>query len=436
MRERVERGKTLLVDGPARIFIYSGTMKAFGAQIGAKEHIIVRLGKRIPLEAIEESEVEFLLGEKASYEVINGSPIPPSWEEVSMKILSFNNRVEVAVLGGTDSGKSSFSTYLANMALNNGRKVALVDGDLGQSDIGPPGTLGLSILKKPIIDPSNLRPDHIVFIGITSPQSVIDRVISGLVKLRDRALSMGSDLIIVNTDGWIEGEEAVNYKRQLIKILEPTFTVIMQNKGNLTPLVNFLAENETNILLAETPEKIKKRDRETRKAIRETLYKRYLRNAKIRSVPLSWAKIDGNFVIKGKQDPNLKKRLEEILGDKVIYCESLRDHVILVLKNGVLLNDEEKNKISAELNKPAKIIFEGSEKGMLLSLEDNEGRFLGVGIIHCIDYERGIIKICTNTEKVFSRLHVGRIRLDEKGNEIEVTEVISLYILPQRGIAP
>ncbi|MBS7641221.1 MAG: Clp1/GlmU family protein [Candidatus Bathyarchaeia archaeon] len=433
MRQRVERGKTLLVDGPAYITLYSGAVRAFGANIGVKGQVVVRFGKRIPFEAIEDSEVEILLGDKASYEIVDGSVIPLSWEETSEKILSSSNKVKVAILGGTDSGKSSFSTYLANTALSRGRRVALIDGDLGQSDIGPPGTLGLSILVKPIIDPSNLQPDDIIFVGVTSPQSVMSKVIDGLVELMNKALSLNSDFIIINTDGWVEGRDAVNYKRQLIRALEPTFTVIMQGKSELKPLVDSLIEDGANVLLADVPEKIKKRDRETRKAIREGLYRKYLRDAKIRTVPLSWINLDGILSIKGKLDQNLKERFEEVLGGKAIYCEGKRDHVVLVLKYGTTLSDEERSKISASINAPIKIIFEGDERGLLVSLEDDKGKFLGIGIIQSIDYERGIIKIYTNTEKIFSRVHVGRIRLDERGNEIEIVGDPCRYVLQQRG---
>lgn len=436
MRQRVERGKNLLIDGPACVTIHSGAVRAFGANVSARKHIIVRFGKRIPLEALEDSEVEILLGDKASYEIINGSLIPPSWEETAEKILSHDDKVKVAVLGSTDSGKSSFSTYLANMALNKGHRVALVDGDLGQSDIGPPGTLGLSVLKEPITDPSNLQPDHLVFIGITSPQSVVSKVIGGLIDLIDRALRMNSDFIIINTDGWVEGEDAINYKRQLIRALNPTFAVILQGKGSLTSLINSLAEDGVSILLTDTPEKIKRRDRETRKAIREGLYRKYLRDAKIRSVPLSWVKLNGTLTIKGKLDPNLKRRFEEILNGKAVYCEGAQDCIILVLKSGTALSYEEKSRIFTAFNIPIKIIFEGSERGLLVSLEDEEGRFLGIGTIYCINYERGTIKIYTNVKGDFLRVHAGRIRLDERGNEIGVIEENVLYTLLQRGITP
>jgi len=422
MRQNVERGKTILIDGPACVALYSGALRAFGAQIKAGEHLIVRMGRRIPLEAIEDSQVEILLGKLASYNIVDEDPIPPSWKNAAEKILSSDGRIEVAILGGIDSGKTSFCIYLANIALNSGRKVALIDGDLGQSDIGPPGTLGLSIIRKPFVDTFNLNPDRIIFIGVTSPYNVTEHVVNGLVKLRDKALNMGSDFIIVNTDGWIEGFDAMNYKCRLIKNLEPRFTVIMWNNEDMKLIVDLLtgAGTKIEILTVDVPKNIRKRDREMRKAIRETLYKKYLRDGKVRSIPLSWIKINGNLEIRGKMDQALKKEIEEIVGDKLVYCENLQNYIILVLKEGTALTNEESTRLATELNKPVKIICEGDKKGLIVALENNEGEMLGIGTICGIDFERGTLKIYTNVEETISSVHIGQIRLDEKGNEIEI----------------
>lgn len=421
MRQKIERGRTLLVNGPACVIVRSGSLRAFGASVKVGEHVVVRIGKQIPFEAQEDSEVEVLLGNQAACEMIDEESIPLSWKEAAGIILSSKGKVEVAILGAIDSGKSSFSIYLANMALSCGRRVALVDGDLGQSDIGPPGTLGLSMVRKAVIDPSNLQPDHIVFIGVTSPQSVIDQTINGLISLRDRALNAGADFIVINTDGWVEGMDAVNYKCQLIEGLKPSFAVIVYDRDSpKPPLVDFLAKTGVNVLLIETPKNVRKRDRETRKIIRETLYKKYLRGAKVRSVTLSWVGVDGNLAIRGRFSQDLKGKIEEIIGDKAAYCEALENHVVLVLKRGSTLSDEERNKISMSLNRPVKVLYEGDERGLLVSLEDNDGTFLGIGTIYSIDYERGILKLYTNVDREFSRVRVGRIRLDEKGNEVEI----------------
>lgn len=421
MKQSVEKGKTLLIDGPACITLCSGVMRAFGAQMKVGEQVIVRVGKRIPFEAIEDAQVEMLLGNSASYLLIDEDPIPQSWREAVSEILSLNKGTEtIIVLGGVDSGKTSFCNYLANMTLRLGRNVSLIDGDLGQSDVGPPGTIGLSIIEKPIFDPFNLKPDHVIFIGVTSPYTAVKSIIEGLANLKDKAINMGSNFVIINTDGWIEGADAVEYKLHLIKIVKPDFIVAIQSNNELKPLINSLNGLKERVLIADIPKNIKKRDRETRKIVRESSYKKYLKEGKIHSYPLSWIAVDGNLELKGRNDQFLKKRLEEVVGNKIIYCENMGNQIILVLKNESILSDEENAKLSDEFKKPMKILREGDEKGLLVSLEDDEGRFLGIGTIYSVDYNRSVLKVYTNVDGPVSRVHVGRIRLDEKGNEVEV----------------
>ncbi|MEM2557459.1 MAG: hypothetical protein QW600_02055, partial [Candidatus Bathyarchaeia archaeon] len=110
-----------------------------------------------------------------------------------------------------------------------------------------------------------------------------------------------------------------------------------------------------------------------------------------------------------------------------VYCESCQDSIILVLREGATLSDEERAKILAELNKPLRIIHRGDEKGLLVALEDEKGCFLGIGTINCVDFERGTIKIYTNVDGPISRIRVGQIRLDERGNEIEVVGGLGMF---------
>lgn len=421
MRQEVKKGKTILIDGPACIALQFGSMRSFGALIKAGDHFVIRWGKRIPFEAIEDSQIEILLGNSASFSIIDEDPIPQSWKDAANRILLADGSVTVAVLGGVDSGKTSFCTYLVNSGLNSGRNVALVDGDLGQSDVGPPGTLGLSFVRKSVIDLVNLPLIDAVFIGSTSPYNVVDKIISGLLKLKCEAEKKGSDLIIVNTDGWVDGAEAIKYKCQLISSLKPKFTVVLRSEGDssLDPLISSLMSVETSLLMVETPKNIKKRDREMRRIIRETLYRRYLKDAKVRTIPLSWIKMYGNLEIGGRVDQILKRRLEEIIGNKFVYCESLQNSIILVLREGFSLSEDEMLKITSEFNRPVRVICEGEERGLLVSLEGSEGRFLGIGIINSIEYDRGVLKVYTNVDETVSKVCVGQIRLSEKGSEIE-----------------
>jgi polynucleotide 5'-hydroxyl-kinase GRC3/NOL9 len=55
----------------------------------------------------------------------------------------------ILLLGATDTGKTTFLTWLANTLLVQQRRIAIVDADVGQSSLGPPTTIGLSVVAKP-----------------------------------------------------------------------------------------------------------------------------------------------------------------------------------------------------------------------------------------------------------------------------------------------
>lgn len=54
------------------------------------------------------------------------------------------------LVGAVDTGKTTLTTCLANRSLALGYKTAVVDADVGQSDIGPPTTVGLGLLRETV----------------------------------------------------------------------------------------------------------------------------------------------------------------------------------------------------------------------------------------------------------------------------------------------
>jgi len=63
--------------------------------------------------------------------------IPREWTQIDFNKLSGT----LMVIGGTDVGKSTFARYLYSHLAGRGSKVAFIDGDPGQSNLGPPGTM-------------------------------------------------------------------------------------------------------------------------------------------------------------------------------------------------------------------------------------------------------------------------------------------------------
>jgi len=59
MNKTVEKGKTLLVDGPASVALTSGKAEVFGNAVGSTSRIVIREGKRLPFTVEERRSSAF-----------------------------------------------------------------------------------------------------------------------------------------------------------------------------------------------------------------------------------------------------------------------------------------------------------------------------------------------------------------------------------------
>lgn len=421
MKHTVEKDKTLLVDGPSSVTVLSGEAKVLGAPLKVEERFVIREGKRVPFEVVKNSAFDLVLGENASFEEVEGSTIPSSWVNVSEELISGGKLLTVMVVGDVDSGKTSFCTYLANKALEKKLKVAVIDADLGQSDVGPPATIGFSHIVTPVKDLFEVEVESAYFIGLISPSIVIEVVIEKLSSLKNKALKNTVDLLIINTDGWVDGEEAVAYKIKLIEKIVPDVVVGIQRENELLPILDALKDRKA--LSVNSPSVIRARDREKRRILRELSYKKYLKDAKIRSLPLNWIKVEGAF-FKTKNHPSESmEKVRVLLGTNPAYFEETPTDVFLVLRKGQWIYKNLTKEVESEFRKKAKIIKEGDEEGLLVAFQDEDGRFLGIGVIRSIDYRRLVMKVYTPVHKNVATVLVGQIKLDEQGREIGVSTV-------------
>ncbi|MCD6446454.1 hypothetical protein J7L49_06700 [Candidatus Bathyarchaeota archaeon] len=419
MQRKVESGKTLLVDGPTSVIVLSGEVEVFGYKITEQRRIVIREGKRLPFTVKKTANFEISLGEDGNLEEVEGSTIPSSWVEAFNKLLGFKSKpITAIVLGGVDCGKSSFCTYLANKLLGEKQRVAILDGDLGQSDIGPPCTLAYTFLKKPAVDLFNLEAENAFFAGFTSPSENIGVVIEGLKTLKDEALRRNPDFLIVNTDGWIEGEDAVNYKVQLVKELNPDVVFCIQREKELDSIFTSLDNSEKFVI--ESPKTIRQRSSEKRRSLRELGYMKYLKEAKIKAVPISWLKINGNKLIQtyGKHgDSSRLRKIYEILGMKPLHLAEFKDEIYIVLGKRKLLDNNKIRSVEEFAKKKVIIVRKGEEEGNLLALYNDEGKFLGIGVLREMDYRRRVMKIYTAVSEKFSTVKIGKIKLDKNLKE-------------------
>lgn len=428
MKRTVEKDKTLLVDGPASVEVLSGKTSILGATMKRGEKLIIREGKRVPFEVSKRTVFDLVLGNGASSEEVDESTIPSSWRMALTEIFSLHRPVTVMVMGGVDSGKTSFCTFLANEALKMKRKTAVVDADLGQSDIGPPSTIGFSRITSYVRDLFEIEAEGAYFVGVTSPTGAVKGVLEGLTTLKNKALEVGTDFLIVNTDGWVEGEDATEYKISLVDLVDPDMVVGIQSGEELAPILHSLKKTKT--VAVDSPSVVHPRNREKRKVLRELSYTKYLKGAKVQSFPLNWIRVEGAvFGSASAPTPERMRMIRDSLGKYIVYYEETPTSVFVVLRKGQWADETQIERIEERLKKRLKVIGAGEEEGLLVALHDEKGDFLGIGVLSGVDYKRKVMKVYTPVDKGVAIIRFGQIKLDKKGIETGLSTVFTNYCL-------
>lgn len=422
MNRRVEAGKTLLVDGPASVSLISGKVEVFGLLLGNKRKVVVREGKRIPFAVKEKATLDISMGGDANLVEVDGHTIPSSWMDAVAELPdSPDDAFTAMVIGAADSGKTSFCAFLINKLLHRGERVAVLDGDLGQSDVGPPTTISYTLVTKPVTDLFKLRARDACFMGITSPSRVVNQMVQGMISLKRKIMIHNPDFIIINTDGWVEGVDAVNYKLQLIQKTNPNIIFCLKKEEELASLLNNFEGSRK--VAVDSPSAIRHRSRVKRRSLRELGYVKYLRNSKVRSMSLKWLKMEGNgWIGLDMNSGGIREagRIYEVLGMKPLHMAELQDRICLIIGRRQEISSDEIKMVEEITEKEVVVVHKGEEEGLLMALYDGEGKWLGIALLDEIDYRRKVVKIYTPVSEDISKVELGRLKLNENFKETSI----------------
>ena len=114
----------------------------------------------------------------------------------------------VVVVGATDVGKTTFCLAMANACLVRGHKCAVVDADLGQSEIGPPATVGWGLLESPASALSDIECRDLFFVGSTSPAGRLLQTVVAVQRMNAAAAAADPFVTIVDMPGLAVGPAA------------------------------------------------------------------------------------------------------------------------------------------------------------------------------------------------------------------------------------
>jgi len=360
LQHTIESNKTMLVDGPASVRLVSGKAEVFGYPMKESQRVLIRVGKRLPFFINEKSTFDVSLGANSGIAETTGSTNPPSWDKSVEAILGLQKRpVVVMILGAADCGKSSLCTYLLNKLIDGKCKIAILDGDLGQSDIGPSATVGYALTSKRISELYDLKLKNAFFVGVTSPITAMSKTIEGIAAMSAEILQGQVDFVLVNTDGLVSGDVAVKYKVDLVNALKPDVIIGVQTQDELVPLIAGL---KTPVVMVDPSFALKPRTAEKRISLREMTYARYLKHAKLQCYPKSQVTIEPRNAIPKNQEP---------------------------------------------------------EKGILLGIYGRGSKFLGIGVLREVNQLRKALKVQTSVSAKPLRLVIGKVVVNEKLQEVQ-----------------
>ena len=208
---------------------------------------------------------------------------------VQERILGGDHR-RVMFVGAVDTGKTFLALSLADRMCAEGRHVAFLDFDLGQSTVGPPGCVGLQV---PWVSGERpLSPTAMAFLGFSSPAYDVASVVEAGLRLEKRVPESGCETLFIDTSGMVEGGLAALLKRRKIRALQPDLVVVLDRHGEALHIFRGLEESAYGeLVLVKAAAEAVRKSREERAAYRRERLREYFRSSRELEIDLEQLEI-------------------------------------------------------------------------------------------------------------------------------------------------
>ena len=316
--------------------------------------------------------------------------IPPAWTLSVENILQHRWR-KILVLGATDRGKSTYCNLLAIKILSAGFRVAFVDADVGQKDVGPPATISLAYVKseKGLTD---AQIAGLYFAGAVSPAGHFLPIVVGTRRLVDMAQA---DHVIVDTTGLIHRAGSV-LKSFQIDSIRPDAIIAIEKRNELETILN--AYSHLNILRLSPSRAARSKSPKERKLLREKSFGNYFSGACELAVNIRELIFQRSPLFTGKR----------VQDTQYLYAEESCGGIVAVGST-----------VTTEKHRHLHLLQPGFEKNLLCALADKQGEVVGLGIMKRIDFLREQICVVTPVRREdFVLMQFGDMYISIDGREL------------------
>jgi polynucleotide 5'-hydroxyl-kinase GRC3/NOL9 len=327
----------------------------------------------------------------------------------------------VVVLGASDSGKTSLSRILAGIWTGGGRTVGLVDGDIGQSSIGPPATVGMAMFSAGRPIPGFPVSPTIYFVGSSSPPGFFLPLILGTQALAQAAIAHGAEIVLVDTTGLIQGAVAASLKWHKLQALRPRHVLALQRAEELEPILRLVEGREDlEIHRLAVSSKAVRRSPAARRAFREERFRQYFRSASRQDLQWRDIRFSRLWLNTGRRVSRDELGVLGVsLGTTPLYAEAGTGEGLVFVRGA--FSRAALYQVRNALQVPDVLVIDVEQvRGTLVGLLDRNGALLALGILQDLDPEKETLRILTPLEdpSPIRLVAFGSLRLDATGQEL------------------
>jgi polynucleotide 5'-hydroxyl-kinase GRC3/NOL9 len=340
----------------------------------------------------------------------------------------------VLLAGSVDTGKTTFAAEAARHLGANGLIVAVIDADTGQSEIGPPTTVGLGCIHPQegasVKRLSDIALQEASFVGATSPSGHLLEWLAAVLEMLRRASAARADLLLVDLPGYVSGPAAVALFCSLVRSADPAMILAFARGAELDELLGaFRGRVAPPVIARITPSsEVGRKSPAVRSAHRAARFAHHFAGA-FRHV-LGWERV----VLLGAQlaagsplAPNLLVFISNTLGTECLYAEKGSTGAILI----VVDEDRGTSGVAAleEYFRTQRITIVGRQayEQVLCGLLDEHGRYLDIGILDEVNFAGRTLTLTTPLRHpaAVRQVALGWLRLSPDGREVGAVRAVA-----------
>jgi len=345
--------------------------------------------------------------------------ISPEWEPVINAVIA--DPGITVVVGTTDAGKTTFCHELLNASARAGVPAALIDSDMGQSEIGPPGTIGLALPDGEVNSLKDLPARRLYFVGSTSPVGHLLPTVVGTKRLAEEAIRKDRKLIVVDTTGLVRGAIGWRLKTYKIDILQPRHLIGIQRTDDVEHiLAGFAKSQNTRIHRVPVSAQAGRKPQEYRATRRRTMFFEAFHSAQGHILHLDQVVCRNTSFTAGRPlGWRYVRDIEEMLSTRVLHAEAVARGLYVVTEGqpdrrgaGLLAEHYGTRDIS--------IVPAAAFQHVLLGLSDATGLCIDIGLLHAVDFKQRYMFILSRIPTIspVRIVQFGSMRVSPDGIEL------------------